>query len=55
VPVRIEAAEQAATTEPVVNLQVRLPNGVALDLRSCNLDQVCSVLGGLRCSASTKG
>jgi transposase len=57
VPVRIEAAEQAAA-EPVVNLQARLPNGVVLDLRGCDLDQACSVieaLGRVRCSASTKG
>jgi transposase len=57
VPVRIDAAEQAAA-EPVVNLQARLPNGVVLDLRSCDLAQACSVieaLGRLRCSASTKG
>jgi transposase len=57
VPVRIEPAEQAAA-EPVVNLQARLPNGVVLDLRGCDLGQACSVieaLGRLRCSASTKG
>jgi transposase len=57
VPMRIEAAEQAAA-EPVVNLQARLPNGVVLDLRGCDLGQACSVievLGRVRCSASTKG
>ncbi|WP_028998778.1 transposase [Azohydromonas australica] len=57
VPVRIEHPE-LATAEPVVNLQARLPNGVVLDLRGCDLDQACSVieaLGRLRCSASTKG
>jgi transposase len=57
VPVRIESAEPAAV-EPVVNLQARLPNGVVLDLRGCDLGQACSVieaLGRVRCSASTKG
>ncbi|WP_298235624.1 transposase [uncultured Azohydromonas sp.] len=57
VPVRIEPAEPAAA-EPVVNLQARLPNGVVLDLRGCDLGQACSVieaLGRVRCSASTKG
>ena len=57
VPVRIEHPEPAAA-EPVVNLQARLPNGVVLDLRGCDLDQACSVieaLGRVRCSASTKG
>lgn len=57
VPVRIEPAEPAAV-EPVVNLQARLPNGVVLDLRGCDLGQACSVieaLGRVRCSASTKG
>ena len=57
VPVHIEAAEPAAV-EPVVNLQARLPNGVVLDLRGCDLGQACSVieaLGRVRCSASTKG
>lgn len=57
VPVRIEPGEPAAA-EPVVNLQARLPNGVVLDLRGCDLGQACSVieaLGRVRCSASTKG
>lgn len=57
VPVRVEPTEPAAA-EPVVNLQARLPNGVVLDLRGCDLDQACSVieaLGRVRCSASTKG
>ncbi|MDZ5455287.1 IS66-like element accessory protein TnpA [Azohydromonas lata] len=57
VPVRIEPTEPAAA-EPVVNLQARLPNGVVLDLRGCDLGQACSVieaLGRVRCSASTKG
>jgi transposase len=60
VPVRVEPVESAeqAMAEPVVNLQARLPNGVVLDLRGCDLAQACSVieaLGRVRCSASTKG
>jgi transposase len=60
VPVRIEAVQstEQAMAEPVVNLQARLPNGVVLDLRGCDLGQACSVieaLGRVRCSASTKG
>jgi transposase len=38
-------------------LQVRLPNGVVIDLRECDLRQaseVIEVLGRVRCSASTK-
>jgi transposase len=40
-----------------MNLQARLPNGVVLDLRECDLHQagvVIEGLGRLRCSASTK-
>jgi transposase len=40
-----------------MNLQARLPNGVVVDLRECDLHQVDVVieaLGRLRCSASTK-
>jgi transposase len=38
-------------------LHARLPNGVVLDLRECDLRQATEViqaLGRLRCSASTK-
>ena len=38
-------------------LQARLPNGVVLDLRECDLRQagvVIEALGRVRCSASTK-
>ena len=57
VPVHIEhpAPESA---EPALDLQARLPNGVVLDLRGCDMNQACRVidaLGRLRCSASTKG
>jgi transposase len=40
-----------------MNLQARLPNGVVVDLRECDLrqvDVVIEALGRLRCSASTK-
>jgi len=56
-PVQLEptAAEQPAST---VNVQVRLPNGVVVDMRGCKLQQaghLIEALGRLRCSASTKG
>lgn len=44
-------------TVAVMDVQARLPNGVAIDLRGVELrivGQVIEVLGGLRCSASTK-
>lgn len=56
VPVQIEetAPAQPACT---ISLQARLPNGVVLDLRGCDLQhagQLIDALGRLRCSASTK-
>jgi transposase len=57
VPVQIESSG-SPSIEPALELRARLPNGVVLDLRSCDLAQACSVieaLGRLRCSASTKG
>ena len=57
VPMHIEAAAPEST-EPALDLQARLPNGVVLDLRGCDMSQACHVieaLGRLRCSASTKG
>jgi transposase len=59
VPVQIQAAP-AAVQQPAadVGLQARLPNGVVVDLRGCDMQQACSVLemlGRLRCFASTKG
>lgn len=62
VEVPIEAAPMAlATVEqpPVVRLglQARLPNGVVVDLRDCELRQAAEVieaLGRVRCSVSTK-
>jgi len=57
VPVQLEAtaAEQPTST---VNVQVRLPNGVVVDMHGCELRQagrLIEALGRLRCSASTKG
>ncbi len=57
VPVQLEttAAEQPAST---VNVQVRLPNGVVVDMHGCELQQagrLIEALGRLRCFASTKG
>jgi transposase len=56
VPVQIEetAPAQPACT---ISLQARLPNGVVLDLRGCDLQhagQLIDALGRLRCSASTR-
>lgn len=55
VPVQLEsAAQQAAST---VNVQVRLPNGVVVDMQGCELQhagRLIEALGRLRCSASTK-
>jgi len=55
VPVAIEAAKQE--TVVTVDLQARLPNGVVVDLRGCDMQQtqeLIDALGRLRCSASTK-
>jgi transposase len=44
-------------TVTVMDIQARLPNGVAIDLRSVelrNVGEVIEALGRLRCSASTK-
>ena len=67
VAVPIEAAapmpmlmSTAASDSPAVvrmSLQARLPNGVVVDLRECDLHQagvVIEALGRVRCSASTK-
>ena len=50
-------ATNAGPTAARMCLQARLPNGVVVDLRECELAQVSEVikaLGSLRCSASTK-
>jgi transposase len=59
VPVEVQGAP-ARPQQPAaeVDLQARLPNGVVVDLRGCDLQQASSLLemlGRLRCSASTKG
>ena len=56
VPVQLESAapEQLPST---VNVQVRLPNGVVVDMQGCELQhagRLIEALGRLRCSASTK-
>ena len=51
----IAAARQAVT--PSMEVQARLPNGVVVDLRGCEMHQALAMvetLGRLRCSASTK-
>ncbi len=56
VPVHIEAP--AVPEQAGVQLQARLPNGVVVDMASCDLAQACALLetlGRLRCSASMKG
>ena len=51
-------AASADDDRAAMNLQARLPNGVAIDLRgldSRDVGEVLEALGRLRCSASTKG
>ena len=55
VPVAIDATKQEAVV--TVDLQARLPNGVVVDLRGCDMQQtqeLIDALGRLRCSASTR-
>ena len=59
--VPMEAAAEMPTNDSRASvricLQARLPNGVVVDLRECDLRQVGEVidaLGSVRCSASTK-
>ena len=59
VPIDASAAmpTDCSTTSARMYLQARLPNGVVLDLRECDLRQagvVIEALGRVRCSASTK-
>jgi transposase len=57
VPVPIEAAPCAMASVPTLSVQARMPNGVVVDLRGCDLAQageLIEALGRLRCSASTK-
>lgn len=56
VPVTIAPAP-TPPAESALDLQARLPNGVVVDLRGCDLEQasrLVEALGRLRCSASTK-
>jgi len=59
VPVHVDAAPATSAKASVsMDLQARLPNGVVLDLRGCDMQQagdLIQALGSLRCSASTKG
>jgi transposase len=59
VPVRLEPKAAAAhTASSTVSLQVRLPNGVAVDMQGCEVQhagRLIEALGRLRCSTSTKG
>ena len=59
VAVQVDATASPAPPRTVapLDVQVRLPNGTALDLRGVDLDGVLKLideLGRLRCSASTK-
>jgi transposase len=57
VPVPIEAASCAVASMPTLSVHARMPNGVVVDLRGCDLaqaGQLIEALGRLRCSASTK-
>lgn len=57
VPVNIEPAPPQPG-ELALDLQARLPNGVIVDLRGCDLEhagRLIEALGRLPCSASTKG
>jgi len=56
VPVHVEAKSLEVAMS--MDMQARLPNGVVVDLRGCDMQQARSVieaLGRLPCSASTKG
>jgi transposase len=59
VPIDAAAPMPASDSQAAVRmcLQARLPNGVVVDLRECDLRQagvVIEALGRIRCSASTK-
>jgi transposase len=52
------AARSGGDIVAVMDVQARLPNGVAIDIRGVelrNVGEVIEALGRLRCSASTKG
>ena len=55
VAMSIEAAPRDASSS--MDVQARLPNGVVLDVRGCDMQQACELieaLGRLPCFASTK-
>ena len=57
VAVQVDSATPPPPTVLALDVQVRLPNGAALDMRGADLDGVIKLiegLGRLRCSASTK-
>ncbi len=62
VPVQLESKPPPPPSLPPqapsgVDVQIRLPNGVVVDMQGCELQhagQLIEVLGRLRCSASTK-
>jgi transposase len=57
VPVQLEPTAQEQAAFPV-NVQVRLPNGVVVDMQGCELEhagRLIEALGRMRCCASTKG
>jgi transposase len=57
VPVQLEATAQEQAASPV-NVQVRLPNGVVVDMQGCELQhagRLIEALGRMRCCASAKG
>ncbi len=58
VPMPIEASSFAVAPTQTITAHARMPNGVVIDLRECDLahaSQLIEALGRLRCSASTKG
>ena len=61
VAVQVESLPQAQSPlpspSPPWELQLRLPNGVSVDVRGCEIDgalRLIEALGRMRCSASTK-
>lgn len=58
VAVQIEPLPPPAAPVPTLDVQVRLPNGITVDLRGYDADgapRLVEALGRLRCSASMKG
>lgn len=58
VAMKVESTPQVQSPLPGWELQVRLPNGVTVDVRGHEVDgalRLIEALGRLRCSASTKG